>query len=179
MIKNQKLIDSIDEYGRVVLSTEDVVEAMLSGEDVSGCFITDNDEVEQYNNSCREFGTDPKSFYEVPKKKENVENYFERLSETWLIPKEYRNIDVVEYLSGKCNSEREKIRLIQELEEFLKRDQVIIINLMIYLVDVMRENNIVWGVGRGSSVACFTLYLIGINKVNPLDYDIDYKEFFK
>jgi DNA polymerase III alpha subunit len=179
MIKNKKLIDSIDEYGRVVLSTEDVVEAMLTGEDVSGCYLSDNDEVELYNNSCKEFGVGAKKFYEISKKKESVENYFERLSKTWLIPKEYRNIDVVDYLSKKCKTEKEKLRLIQELEEFLKRDQVIIINLMIYLVDVMRKNNIVWGVGRGSSVACFILYLIGINKVNPLDYDIDYKEFFK
>lgn len=179
MIRNQKLIDSIDDYGRVVLSTENVVEAMLSGEDVSGCYLTDNDEVELYNNSCKEFGVEPKKFYDIKKKSENVENYFERLSNTWLIPKEYRNIDVVEFLSSKCTTEKEKIRLAQELEEFLKRDQAIIINLMIYLVDVMRKNNVVWGVGRGSSVACFILYLIGINKVNPLDYDIDYKEFFK
>lgn len=179
MIKNQKLIDSIDEYGRVVLSTENVVEAMLSGEDVSGCYLKNSDDVELYNSSCKEFGVDPKVFKNKTSKNENLENYFERLSETWLIPKEYRNIDIVEYLTSRCKNDREKVRLAQELEEFLKRDQAIIINLMIYLVDVMRKNDVVWGVGRGSSVACFVLYLIGINKVNPLDYDIDYKEFFK
>jgi len=178
MIRDKKLIDSIDEYGRVVLSTDEVIEAMLSGNDVAGCSLKDKDDRDLYETSCKEFVIDPTPF-KSDYINESVDNYFKRLSETWLIPKEYRNIDVVSFLSEKCTTEEEKQRLVLELQEFIKRDQGIIINLMIYLVDVMRENNIVWGVGRGSSVACFILYLIGINKVNPMKYGIDYREFFK
>ena len=50
---------------------------------------------------------------------------------------------------------------------------------LLFLVDHFRKNNIVWGVGRGSSVASFVLYLIGIHKVNPLKYDLDIKDFLK
>jgi len=48
-----------------------------------------------------------------------------------------------------------------------------------YLVDTMRDNNIVWGVGRGSSVASFVLFLMGVHKINSLYYDIPIEEFLK
>jgi len=54
-----------------------------------------------------------------------------------------------------------------------------ILKFIIFLIDKMRENKIVWGVGRGSSVASFVLYLIGLNKINPMRYNIDYTEFFR
>jgi len=50
---------------------------------------------------------------------------------------------------------------------------------MKYLVDLMRENNIVWGVGRGSSVSSFVLFLIGIHRINSIYYDLDVEEFLK
>ena len=49
-----------------------------------------------------------------------------------------------------------------------------LLRYMIYLVDFMRANNIVWGVGRGSHVASYVLYLIGIHKVNPIPHGLDY-----
>ena len=54
-----------------------------------------------------------------------------------------------------------------------------LLRYMCYLVDFMRENNIVWGVGRGSSVSSYVLFLIGIHKVNSIQYDLDYKEFLR
>ena len=50
---------------------------------------------------------------------------------------------------------------------------------MIYLVDIMQENKVIWGVGRGSSVASFVLYLIGIHKINPITHDLDWREFLR
>jgi len=48
-----------------------------------------------------------------------------------------------------------------------------------YLVDTLRSQNIVWGVGRGSSVASYCLYLIGVHKVNSMQYNLDIHEFLK
>ena len=50
---------------------------------------------------------------------------------------------------------------------------------MKYLVDTMRNNNIVWGVGRGSSVGSFVLYKIGINRINPNLLQIRLPRLFK
>ncbi len=54
-----------------------------------------------------------------------------------------------------------------------------VLNLLLYLVDHFRTNKIVWGVGRGSSVASYILYLIGIHKVDSIKYDLDIGEFLK
>ena len=41
----------------------------------------------------------------------------------------------------------------------------------------MRKHELVWGVGRGSSVARYVLYLLGVHKVDSLKYNLDIKEF--
>jgi len=48
-----------------------------------------------------------------------------------------------------------------------------------YLVDTMRQNNIVWGVGRGSSVSSYVLYMLGVHKIDSLKYNLDFKEFMR
>ena len=46
-------------------------------------------------------------------------------------------------------------------------------------IDTLREKNVVWGVGRGSSVASFCLFLIGVHKVNPILYKLKINEFLR
>ena len=48
-----------------------------------------------------------------------------------------------------------------------------------YLVDTCRANNIVWGVGRGSSVSSFVLFLIGVHKIDSIKYDLDWRDFLR
>ena len=43
----------------------------------------------------------------------------------------------------------------------------------------MRDNGVIWGVGRGSSVASYVLYLIGIHKVDSMYYDLPINEFLR
>jgi DNA polymerase III alpha subunit len=55
----------------------------------------------------------------------------------------------------------------------------VLLQYLKYLVDTMRSNNILWGVGRGSSVASFVLFLIGIHRINSLYWDLSIDEFLK
>ena len=66
-----------------------------------------------------------------------------------------------------------------ELTEFKARKLYPVLTVLIYIIDTMRKNNLVWGIGRGSSVASYVLYLIGIHKVDSLKYNLDIKEFLK
>jgi len=54
-----------------------------------------------------------------------------------------------------------------------------VLQFLKYMVDTLRENNIVWGVGRGSSVASYVLYLLGVHKVNSIKYNLDPTEFLR
>ena len=76
------------------------------------------------------------------------------------------------------NAEETK-RVNDELMMFNERNLIIVLKYIKYVVDTMRANHIVWGVGRGSSLASFVLFLIGINKVNPLLHNLDIHEFLR
>ena len=69
--------------------------------------------------------------------------------------------------------------MVQELRLFAKHDMNHMIKTMKYVVDTLRANNIVWGVGRGSSVASYVLHIIGVHKIDSVKYNIPIEEFFK
>jgi DNA polymerase III alpha subunit len=97
----------------------------------------------------------------------------------WFMPEEYKTLNVHNYILTKCATQEETARCAEELAEFEGRDMMNLLRYMIYLVDFMRENNIVWGVGRGSSVASYVLYLIGVHKIDSIKYDLDWREFLR
>jgi DNA polymerase III alpha subunit len=97
----------------------------------------------------------------------------------WHMPVEYKELDIAKYVLDLCKTEEELQRVGEELLLFQERDMFDLLRYMKYIVDVMRTNNIVWGVGRGSSVSSFVLYLIGIHKINSLYYDLSIDEFLK
>jgi len=62
---------------------------------------------------------------------------------------------------------------------FQERGLFPLLRYLKYLVDTMRANNVVWGVGRGSSIASFVLFLLGVHRINSLYYDLSIDEFLK
>ena len=54
-----------------------------------------------------------------------------------------------------------------------------VLKTMKYVVDTLRANNVVWGVGRGSSVASYVLFIIGVHKIDSVKYKLPINEFFK
>ena len=66
-----------------------------------------------------------------------------------------------------------------ELAMYNERGLYPILQVLIYVVDTLRKHNLVWGVGRGSSVASYLLHLSGVHKVDSVKYNLDIKEFLK
>ena len=95
------------------------------------------------------------------------------------MPESYKSFDIDLYLLSLCNTEIETDRVLEEIKLFVQYDMIDLLCYLKYLVDTMRENNIVWGVGRGSSVASYCLYLLGVHKINSIKYDLDIREFLK
>jgi DNA polymerase III alpha subunit len=79
----------------------------------------------------------------------------------------------------KCNNEEERDRVLIEYKLFEEKGFLKVLQFLIYFVDKLRANDVVWGVGRGSSVSSFCLFLIGVHKINPLLYNLDYREFLR
>ena len=96
----------------------------------------------------------------------------------WFIPNEYKQLDIEEFLVTQC-PEQNYTRLIEELALFKQNNMIPVLKTMKYVVDTLRANNIVWGVGRGSSVSSYVLYLIGIHKIDSVKYALPIDEFFK
>lgn len=96
----------------------------------------------------------------------------------WFIPNKYKQLDIEEFLVTQC-PEQNYPRLIEELTLFKQNNMIPVLKTMKYVVDTLRDNNIVWGVGRGSSVSSYVLYLIGIHKIDSVKYALPIDEFFK
>ena len=162
--KNSQLVYDVDE----------ALEMLLSGNVHGDIIIGDEDELEKFNKYQTQLSGDV-----VLVEEDTSDDFHEVNTSKWNIPSEYLDIDIEAYLFERCTTEIEVERIAIELEEFKRRDLLVVLNLMVYLVDYFKQNDIVWGVGRGSSAASYSLYLIGINRVNSLEYDLDIKEFFK
>ena len=96
----------------------------------------------------------------------------------WFIPKEYQLMDIEAFLIDYCPKQNLD-RMLQELELYRTHDLIPVLKAMKYVVDTLRNNNIVWGVGRGSSVASYVLFIIGIHKIDSVKYKLPITEFFK
>jgi DNA polymerase III alpha subunit len=108
-----------------------------------------------------------------------VEQFDNQMQSNWLMPEQYKTMDIAQYVLNQCQGEAELQRAGEELLLFQERDMFVLLRYLKYLVDTMRKNNIVWGVGRGSSVASFVLFLLGIHRINSLYYDLSIDEFLK
>lgn len=100
------------------------------------------------------------------------------MQSNWLIPDEYKNMDIEGFLVHVCPKENYQ-RLIDELQEFRARNMLPLLRALKYIIDTLRKNNIVWGVGRGSSVASYVLYLLGVHKIDSIKYNLDWQEFLR
>lgn len=103
----------------------------------------------------------------------------------FVIPEYYQQLDVRAYII-QCLENRytefscEQLeRIDQELELFEARNLFPVLQMLIYIVDTMRRNNIVWGVGRGSSVASYCLYLLDVHRIDSIKYGLDIREFLR
>jgi DNA polymerase III alpha subunit len=97
----------------------------------------------------------------------------------WHMPKEYLALDIAQHVLGLCKTEAELQRVGEELLLYQERDLFNLLRYLKYFVDTMRLNNVVWGLGRGSSTASYILYLLGVHKINSLYYDLPIEEFLK
>ena len=114
-----------------------------------------------------------KEFLNYPKPKNKLD------TNNWFMPDSYKNMDIEKFVLMQCKTDEQIERVTIELKEFEKRNLTMLLKQVKYIVDTLRSNNIVWGVGRGSSVASLVLHILGVHKIDPIKYNIPLNEFLK
>ena len=108
----------------------------------------------------------------------NINEFDTRMQSNWHMPEEYIDLDIEEFLVSICPEEN-YTRLVEELLEYKQRNMLNLLRWLKYFVDTMRKNDLAWGVGRGSSVASYVLYLLGVHKVDSIKYKLKLNEFLR
>lgn len=117
--------------------------------------------------------------YETLHNNEPLEVFDRRLQQTWHMPQEYKDMDIAAHILGLCSTEAELQRCGHELLMYQERDLFNLLKFLKYLVDTMNENRVIWGVGRGSSVASYVLYKLGVHRIDSMFYELDVEEFLR
>lgn len=108
-----------------------------------------------------------------------VPEFHAQQQSNWHMPDSYKRLDIAQYVLDLCQDQNELQRCGAELLLFQEKNLFDLLRYLKYLVDIMKENQIVWGVGRGSSVASFVLYKLGVHRVDSLYYNLDIGEFLR
>lgn len=166
----------IDNYGQHIYSEEDVCDMLMS--EPERC--VSNIIVERQINIDDTLELFQKPEFVLYKQSDlTIEEFDNKNQANWYMPKEYYDLDIAAWVLVQCDNDAELQRAGSELLLYHNRGMFDLLRYMKYLVDTMRKNNIIWGVGRGSSVSSFVLYLIGVHKINSLYFDLSIDEFLK
>jgi len=167
----------LDNYSRQILNEDQAVEMLYANPqlDISNLCLQD---VTKFNDACNKlhYNTMLKQLGELDI---DVQQFHKQNQDNWNMPDKYKNLDIAKYLLDLCKTDVELQRVGKELLLYQQRDMFKLLCFLVYLVDTMRDNDVVWGVGRGSSVASYVLYLIGVHKIDSIYYDLDVDEFLR
>lgn len=171
----------INDYGQVTITANEAFQSLYTGKinTLDLVFVDDDLEISKYN-SAKSINADRISDLQyLPKTNLSVSDFDKLNQSKWFMPDEYKKLDIADFLLDQCQTKEQEDRVIDELALYFQYNMIDVLKYCKYLVDTMRENNIVWGVGRGSSVASYCLYLLGIHKIDSIKFDLDINEFLK
>lgn len=165
-----------DTYGQQVYSEADLCALYMKepGRTIRDMLVNKNIEVDPSLELKNAPGT-----IKYFRPKISVTEFDNEAQANWFMPKEYYDMDIAKWVLDQCKTEAALQRAGSELLEYNSRGMLPLLQYMKYLVDIMRRQNIVWGVGRGSSVSSYVLFLIGIHRIDSLYYDLSISEFLK
>jgi DNA polymerase III alpha subunit len=162
-------------FGELIFSESDVCDLLMQGRPLNGLIVDQSVDISRM----------PDFLDPVPDLQQqrfhacSVPEWHADNQSRWHMPESYKNLDIAQHVLSLCQSEAELQRCGAELLLYQERDLFNLLKYLKYLVDTMRENKIIWGVGRGSSVASYVLYLLGVHRIDSLYYNLDIQEFLR
>jgi len=169
----------VNMYGQAILSSDNLRELLLQGKNISHLNVIFDEEIKLFQKYQSALLSETVTFLDAPEEVLTFDEFHQKCANEWIFPIVYQQIDVRSWLLDKCKTQQEIDRVNDEYGLYEERDLVMLLRLFIFLVDYMRKNKFVWGVGRGSSVSSYILYLIGVHRVDSLKYGFDIKDYLK
>lgn len=165
-----------DKFSNPLYQSQDLFELVYKDyTDFKEVLVEPSTEIEQFE-----------AFSELALKKINpelysiaIEDFDQACQSDWFVPDEYKAFNIGEFCISQCSTNEELLRVTDELVEFDKRNMLPLLRVLKYLVDTFRKNDVLWGVGRGSSVASYVLYLLGVHRIDSIKYTLDWREFLR
>ena len=167
-------------HGELIYSQDDICDLIMQGTDVmnlSGLTVDHTVDLE----TAAAILEDVPAFVEYNSLAESMttEQFDHRNQQTWFMPDQYKQLDIAEHLIELCKTDAQLQRVGQELLMYQERGLFDLLRYLKYLVDLMTENRLIWGVGRGSSVASYVLYLLKVHRIDSMYYELDPAEFLR
>jgi hypothetical protein len=170
MIRNQ--------FDELIFSQDNVCDLVMKGHapsDLTGMIVDPTIDL----NSLAQV-LDPVPNWRTEQSREITPDEFHAQNQTqWHMPAQYQAIDIAAHVLGLCTTEAELQRCGKELLLYQERNLFDLLRYMVYLVDTMTEHSVVWGVGRGSSVASYVLYKLKVHQIDSMYYNLDIEEFLR
>jgi DNA polymerase III alpha subunit len=167
----------LDQFNNPIFNEADIFDALYIGHQsaLPNIIAEDNSEITNFCNLSEiEFTKLDPSIYKL-----SINEYDKLLQQEWFMPDYYYTSNIEEYCISKCNDQTEITRVLDELAEYNRRGMLPLLQWLVYFVDTCLDNKIVWGVGRGSSVSSFVLFLIGVHKIHSIKYNLDWQDFLR
>ena len=162
-----------NKFGELIYNNSDLVDLIMQGYTLTSLTVDNNVKID---NSELD---NPLHFLSPTAEDVSVEEFDAVNQSIWFMPDEYKSLDIAEYILNLCTSDAELQRVGHELLLYNEKNLFDLLRYLKYLVDTMTKHEIIWGVGRGSSVASHVLYLLGVHKINSMYYDLDAEEFLR
>jgi DNA polymerase III alpha subunit len=167
----------LDQFGNPIFNSVDIFRALYQGKlsnlkDLTVDYTEDIEQLEQ---------TAGFTFQRFNEQLDgiSVEDFDQALQSDWFMPPEYREFNVKKWCLDKCTTQEQIDRVNAELDAFENKEMIPLLQWTKHFVDTCNANGIVWGVGRGSSVASFVLFLLGVHQIDSVKYNLDWQEFLR
>jgi DNA polymerase III alpha subunit len=170
-----------DKFGQLVFNENDVADLVMQGQDVAllNRMLVDSTVDLEKASSLLNCVPALINYDTINDSTETLEDFDRKLQQTWYMPQQYKDMDIAQYILSLCHTDAELQRCGQELLLYQERDLFDLLRFLKYLVDTMTNNHVIWGVGRGSSVASYVLYKLGVHRIDSMFYDLDPSEFLR
>jgi DNA polymerase III alpha subunit len=168
----------VDKFGQIIFAQQDVCDLLMQGvayATIHNMLVDSSIDLEKISTLV----SNSQALIAYNESTQSVTDFDRQQQQNWFMPEEYQQLDIAEHVLDLCKTQEQLQRVGEELLLYQEKNLLDLLRYLKYLVDTMKQNSVIWGVGRGSSVASYVLFLLGVHRIDSMYYDLDISEFLR